>query len=94
MYIAVQSDNNISKIDVNGAVTIVAGSPSRLAGYSGDGGPATSALLSFPSGIGFDDIGNLYISDNDNARIRKVDLNGIITTVAGNGRSRYSGDGL
>ncbi|MDA0746798.1 MAG: hypothetical protein O2954_09780, partial [bacterium] len=62
-------------------------------GFSGDGGAATDAGLSDPSGIFIDGLGNLYIADTNNRRIRKVDPSGTITTVAGNGSSGYSGDG-
>ncbi len=72
-------------------ITTVAGNGSS--GYSGDGGPATSALLNFPMGVAVDSAGNLFIADDGNACIRKVSLSGIITTVAGNGSSGYGGDG-
>lgn len=63
-------------------------------GYSGDGGPASSAELSYPSGFAFDSSGNLYIGDSGNARVRKVTAStGIITTVVGKGTGGYSGDG-
>jgi RHS repeat-associated protein len=64
-----------------------------LSGFSGDGGPATQATFYVLVGIAIDSIGNLYITDAGNYRIRKIDVSGIITTVAGNGTSGYSGDG-
>mgnify|MGYP003795529375 CR=1 FL=1 len=61
-------------------------------GITGDGGQATQAFLDFPDNVAFDDAGNLYIADQGSNRVRKVDLNGIITTVAGNGNLGRSGD--
>jgi sugar lactone lactonase YvrE len=81
----------------NNIITTVAGNGTYA--YAGDGGPATNASLRYPQGVGFDAAGNLYIADNDNNRVRKVDANGIITTVAGDGNGsstgsgRYAGDG-
>lgn len=63
-------------------------------GYSGDGGPAISAELSYPSGLAFDSAGNLYISDYRNNRVREVNAStGIITTIVGKGSGGYGGDG-
>ncbi len=81
----------IRKIDLSGKISTIAGN--GIAGYSGDGGPATSASLNVPWGVTYDKAGNLYISDNGNAVIRKVDTSGIITTYAGNGTIGYCGDG-
>jgi DNA-binding beta-propeller fold protein YncE len=78
-------------VDTNGIITTVAGNGKQ--DYSGDGVPATSTSLYRPSGVAVDKAGNLYIADTNNARIRKVDTNGIITTVAGNGGLGYAGDG-
>ena len=64
-----------------------------LGGYSGDGGPATNALLNGPIAVHIDVAGNMYISDMRNHRIRKADTAGIITTIAGTGSAGYSGDG-
>jgi uncharacterized protein (TIGR03437 family) len=76
----------------SGVITTVAGN--GTAGYSGDGGPATSAALRLPNGVAVDSSGNLYIADTSNSRIRKVTAStGVITTVAGNGTGGYSGDG-
>lgn len=61
--------------------------------YAGDGGPALSASISEPEGIAFDDTGNVYIADEGDNVIRKVNSIGIITTVAGNGLIGYTGDG-
>jgi hypothetical protein len=68
----------------------VAGTVRRASG--GDGGPATSAQLYFPTGVAVDSAGNLYIADTFNFRIRKVS-SGIITAAAGNGFGGYSADG-
>jgi uncharacterized protein (TIGR03437 family) len=62
-------------------------------GSTGDGGPATAARLASPSGLALDSAGNLYIADQGNNRIRKVDSTGVITAVAGNGQIGYGGDG-
>jgi len=61
-------------------------------GFTGDGAPATAANLAFPAGVTFDGAGNMYISDAFNNRIRKVDANGTITTIAGTGDFGYFGD--
>jgi hypothetical protein len=73
-----------------GTITTVAGTGS--CGFSGDGGPATSAKLFGPWGLALDGAGNLYIGDRLNCRVRKV-TGGTITTVAGNGTCAYGGDG-
>ena len=84
--------NRIRKIDaVSGIVTTIAGN--GIAAFVGDGGPADSASINGPEGIVFDAIGNLYFADETNARIRKIDTTGIITTIAGTGISGHSGDG-
>ena len=75
-----------------GIITTVAGS--GVQGYSGDGGPAASAELNWPWAVAVDAVGNIYFTDTDNQRIRKVAVStGIITTVAGIGTPGYSGDG-
>jgi RHS repeat-associated protein len=91
IFIANPLKNCIRKVDPSGTITTVAGTGER--GYSGDGGPATQARLSYPKGIAVDSQGNLFIADIGNYRIRKVDPSGIITTVAGTGEWGYSGDG-
>jgi sugar lactone lactonase YvrE len=91
LYLADSINHVIRKIDLAGNISTIAGTGSP--GYSGDGGLATSAKLNLPRGLAFDDNDNLYIADRDNHRIRKVDLYGIISTVAGTGTAAYSGDG-
>jgi sugar lactone lactonase YvrE len=80
----------VRKVDTSGTITTVAGGGGF--GFSGDGGPATSAFLSSPSGLAVDGAGNLYIADSGNFRVRMVDTNGIITTVAGNGSGGAIGE--
>jgi sugar lactone lactonase YvrE len=79
----------VRKVDTSGTITTVAGGAGM--GFSGDGGPATSAMLNSPNGVAVDGAGNLYIADTQNHRIRMVDTNGIITTVAGNGTGLFAG---
>jgi sugar lactone lactonase YvrE len=81
---------SVRKIDPSGTITTVAGT-GRF-GFSGDGGPATEAKLT-ASDVALDDKGNLYISDTEHHRIRMVNKDGIIHTVAGTGKEGYSGDG-
>jgi len=85
-YFSDPTNNVIRKVDATtGSVSVFAGTVGGDAGYSGDGGPATSARLQSPAGIAFDASGNLYIADTANNVIRKVDAgSGVITTVAGN----------
>lgn len=91
VYIADTGNCRIRKVATNGVITTVAGT--AIPGYSGDGGPATQASLSFPRAVAVDAAGNIYIGDSGNYAIRKVDANGIITTIAGNGTLGFSGDG-
>ena len=91
LYIADRDNHRIRRVDTAGTITTVAGIGESS--YSGDGGPANQARLSRLWGVAVDGAGNLYIADRDNHRIRRVDAKGIITTVAGNGESGYSGDG-
>lgn len=91
VYIADISDHRIRKVNTAGIISTVAGN--GAAGYSGDGGAAVNASLSSPSAVAVDTAGNLYIADQGNRRVRKVAVNGVITTVAGNGQSGASGDG-
>lgn len=90
LYIADDGHHRIRKVDTHGVITTVAGNGKQ--NYTGDGVLATSTSLYRPSGVAVDRAGNLYIADTNNARIRKVDSNGIISTVAGNGGFGYAGD--
>jgi hypothetical protein len=90
LFIAEQA-NQVLKLGSNGVMTVVAGTGQT--GFSGDGGTATNATLNDPCGVAVDANGNLYIADAGNNRIRAVNPNGIITTVAGNGAAAYAGDG-
>ncbi len=92
IFIADRSNHRIRKIDFStGNISTVAGT--GTAGFSGDGGLATNAQLNQPIGVTVSMDGTIFISDNTNNRIRKVDANGIITTYAGTGVAGYSGDG-
>jgi trimeric autotransporter adhesin len=93
IYIADTGDNRIRMVTKStGIITTVAGD--GTAGYKGDGGPATSAGLTYPYGVTVDASGNIYIADSGNNRIRMVTRStGIVTTVAGDGSYGYKGDG-
>src|ERR1700741_118902 len=92
MYIADALNHRIRKINTNGIITTIAGT--GVTGYSGDGGAATAAQLSRQTDIAIDATGNMYISDEFNHCIRKIDTLGIISTFAGTGGvAGYSGDG-
>jgi len=91
IYVADQGNYVIRKINIPGIITTIAGN--NKLGYSGDGGLATAATLSLPRSICLDSVGNLYIADYGNNVVRKVNTAGIISTVAGNGTSGFSGDG-
>jgi len=93
LLIADTNNSRIRRVDAStGIITTEAGTGQD--GFSGDGGPATSAAFSQPAGLVVDKSGNLFISDTDNNRIRRVDAStGIVTTVAGNGTTGFSGDG-
>ncbi|GAB3940270.1 hypothetical protein GCM10028805_01770 [Spirosoma harenae] len=93
MYVPVSNSNCVLKITPEGIITIVAGTTAS-AGYSGDGGPAINAKLNFPVSVALDEAENLYIVDQSNNRIRKVDAAGIITTVVGNGSTGYGGENI
>jgi len=90
LYIADTLNNRIRKVTPAGVISTVAGT--GIAGFFADFISATLSKLNAPTGISVDNLGNLYIADSKNHRLRKVDSNGIITTLAGNGVSNYTGD--
>jgi sugar lactone lactonase YvrE len=91
IYICDKGNNVIRRINTAGIITTVAGN--GIAGFSGDGGPATMASLNFPYSVLPDTSGNFYIGDYDNDRVRKVDASQIISTFAGDGSNGCAGDG-
>ena len=78
LYAAVETNSTVYRIDAAAKQTVFAGTGS--AGYSGDGGPAVQAMLNGPSGLAMDDVGNLYIADSQNGRVRVVTPQGVIST--------------
>jgi hypothetical protein len=83
--------NRVRRINADGTVTTIAGT--GRAGFSGDGGPATSADLRGPQSIAIDSAGDVFIADSQNNRVRRIDPRGFITTIAGSGQAGYGGDG-
>jgi sugar lactone lactonase YvrE len=94
VYIADTMNHRIRKVEANsGVITTIAGTGQKRG--VGDGGPAVSAALNEPVALALDRNGRLYIADQSNHRVRRLDLaTGIITTVAGTGEAAYSGDGM
>ncbi len=91
LFLVDPENQRVRKVDVYGIISTIAGN--GIKGYSGDGGQATNAQLNSPDGVAIDNSGNVYISDGWNYRIRKVDPNGIISTMAGTGVGGFEGDG-
>src|SRR5580700_3153472 len=91
VFIGTRGDNRIRKVANDGTISTYAGN--GTAGYSGDGGPATQAMLAGINGLYGDPYGNIYVSDSIHAVVRKIDTTGKITTIAGTGIPGYSGDG-
>ena len=92
IYVADTSNDGIREVVTAGTISTVAGTLGT-AGYLGDGGPATSAELNYPSGVFVDSTGNIFIADTDNYAIREVTAGNISTTV-GNATLAYSGNGV
>jgi sugar lactone lactonase YvrE len=92
LYIADRNNNRIRRVDLTtGVITTVAGT--GTSGFTGDGGPATSARIADPRSVTVDTAGNLYIADTGNQRVRRVDTGGVIDTFAGTGLTGNAGDG-
>jgi hypothetical protein len=91
IFIADTSNSRVRKVTPSGVIRTIAGNGTN--DFRGDGGPATSAALLYPSGVAVDTVSNLFIADTSNSRIRKVASDGVIRTVAGNGTYGFGGDG-
>jgi sugar lactone lactonase YvrE len=91
IYVADQNNHRIRVIDSHGVVTTVAGI--GTVGFSGDGGPSTQSFFAYPNAVAVDTSGNLFVVDAGNDRVRKIGLDGRVSTVAGNGYGGFSGDG-
>jgi hypothetical protein len=91
LFIADSANQRIRELGTGGVISTVAGNGTY--GYFGDGGPAINAELDDPQGVAVDALGNVFIADTDNQRIREMRTDGVITTVAGNGTQGHSGDG-
>lgn len=92
LYISDTKNQRVRKVSTSGTISTIAGT--GTAGFSGDGGAATLAMISLPTAIAVDGSGNVYFADSNNNRVREiVAASGLIQTVAGNGEQGYSGDG-
>jgi uncharacterized protein (TIGR03437 family) len=92
VYFSDTGNGYVRKIGTDGRISTIAGVGLYSTNGLGDGGLATAAYLAGPAGLGVDSVGNLYIADHSNNRIRAVSPNGIITTVAGIGYCSSAGD--
>ncbi|WP_422931964.1 NHL repeat-containing protein [Singulisphaera sp. PoT] len=91
LYVADSGNHRIRKIAADGTITTFAGTGEP--GFGGDGGPAARAQLKAPYGVSVDRHGQVFVSDQQNHRVRKITQAGIISTVAGDGRRGFDGDG-
>jgi sugar lactone lactonase YvrE len=90
LFIADYGNQRIRKVASDGTITTVAGSKK---GFIGDNGPAPNAAFHDPLGVAADPLGNLYVADAENSRIRKISFDGVVTTIAGIDTAGFSGDG-
>ena len=91
LYVVDSWNHRIVKIDPSGSTSTIAGTGDY--GFTGDGGPAVEALLHSPAALAVDSVGNIYVADSWNHRVRKIDPSGIISTIAGTGTRGFAGDG-
>jgi uncharacterized protein (TIGR03437 family) len=92
IYVVDSGSSTVRKVSTTGTIATVAGG--GRGSFGGDGGPATAATMSLPTKIALDAAGNIYVTDTNNARVRKVTAStGIMTTIAGTGSFAFSGDG-
>ena len=91
LYVAENGNNLVRKVDSAGTVTTFAGTGEP--GSSGDGGPATEARLDSAAGVAVDSVGNVYVVEGRGHRVRRINLAGVITTIAGTGNRGPGGDG-
>ena len=91
VYVADTVNHRVRRIDATGIIATIAGTGEQ--GYAGDGGPATDALLNNPTGLAVDALGNVYVADTGNHRVRRINVTGTIATIAGTGEQGYGGDG-
>ena len=84
-------NNRVRKINTAGIISTIGGN--GISAYGGDGGPATLAKIQYPFGVALDAAGNIYVADEGNNRIRKINTSGIITSIAGSATYGFSGDG-
>jgi len=92
IYFSDRNNHTIRKINTSGIITTLAGN--GTAGFFGDGGPASAALLNHPGQLCLDEAGNIYFAEADNHVIRKISTTGMISSVAGTGAPGYVGDGF
>src|SRR5262249_2902308 len=91
LFLSDTDNHRVRRVAANGVITTIAGV--GTAGFSGDCGPATAPQLNLPYGLAVDNAGVVYIADLGNNRVRRVGVDGVITTVAGTGEKRSAGDG-
>jgi DNA-binding beta-propeller fold protein YncE len=92
MVIAAWHNSRVIGVDIDAdTCRIIAGTGAR--NYGGDDGPAVDAVLDLPAGVAFDDDGLLYVADQANQRVRRIGLDGVITSIIGTGEYGYGGDG-